>query len=65
MSIRIIRTLMKRDKLTMVEAVELVRVAKSQLNEYLDSGDIEAAENICEEYFGLEPDYLDDLMFGE
>ena len=32
------------------------------LEQYLEDDDISAAEDICAEYFGLEPDYLDELM---
>lgn len=45
-----------------VEAQELISEARIQLREYLDDGDFEGAENICEEFFGLEPDYLMELL---
>ena len=54
--------LMRRDGMTRVEADELISEAKDQLREYLAEGDIDAAENICEEFFGLEPDYLIELL---
>lgn len=54
--------LMRRDGMSRVEAEELISEARDQLQEYLEDGDLEAAENICEEFFGLEPDYLMELL---
>lgn len=54
--------LMERDGLTEQESVNLIEEATEQLNRYLDEGDIEMAEQVCEEYFGLEPDYLMELL---
>ena len=53
---------MKRDDLTGSEADEQIAEAREAMQDYLDQGDMEQAENICEEYFGLEPDYIFDLM---
>lgn len=39
-----------------------IREAKILLQEYLNNGEMEYAENICQELFGLEPDYLFDLI---
>ena len=36
--------------------------AREQLSKYQELGDIESAYNICEECFGLEPDYIMELM---
>lgn len=54
--------LMKRDGLTAAEAAEEIKLAKETLAEYIAEGDTESAFNICEECFGLEPDYLMELM---
>lgn len=54
--------LMERDGMTAEEADELIAQAKAQLEEYLEEGDFAGYENICEEFFGLEPDFLDELM---
>ena len=54
--------LIRRDNMSPEDAEELIEAAKDALRYYLDDGDIESAENICEEFFGLEPDYLDELM---
>lgn len=57
---RIVRILMKRDGMSEEEAVDLVRQATEDLNERLAQG--EMPEDICEEWFGLEPDYILDIM---
>jgi hypothetical protein len=57
---RIVQILMERDDMTEEEAQELFDEAKDDLNERLGRG--EMPFDICEEYFGLEPDYLDDLV---
>jgi vacuolar-type H+-ATPase subunit H len=62
MSESIQKILMERDDMTKEEANELIKEAKKAFDEYLSFGDHEAAYNICEEYFGLEPDYLFQIM---
>jgi hypothetical protein len=54
--------LIERDGMTSTEAEEFIDAAKNAMNIYLMDGSEEAAENICEEFFGLEPDYLDELV---
>jgi hypothetical protein len=54
--------LMTRDNMTEMEADELISEAKADLNDRLEHGDTISAYDICEEYFGLEPDYLMELM---
>lgn len=54
--------LMRRDGLNAAEADARIREAIDALLDYLESSDSEGAENICEEYFGLEPDYLEELL---
>jgi len=54
--------LMRRDGMSADEADELIAEAKDALMEHLDSGDMLLAEEVCEEYFGLEPDYLFEIM---
>jgi len=54
--------LIKRDNMASSEADELISDAQDAMNEYLESGDFESAENVCAEYFGLEPDYLFDIL---
>ena len=56
------QVLMRRDNMSSDEANDLIDEAKEMLQEYLANDDFMAAEDICAEYFGLEPDYLDELM---
>ena len=55
--------LMRRDNMTEEEAEDLISEARNALQSYLNEGDISSAEDICAEYFGLEPDYLDELVY--
>ena len=59
---KIARVLMKRDGMTYEEANNLIDEARDALQNYLDEGDSFGAENVCEEFFGLEPDYLYELI---
>lgn len=54
--------LVERDNMSEKEADDLIREARGQMQRYLQQGDIDSAYHICEEYFGLEPDYLTQLM---
>jgi len=54
--------LMKRDGMSKQEAEELIDEAKDQLQEYLFNEEMSLAEDICAEFFGLEPDYIDELL---
>lgn len=54
--------LMRRDGMSSYEADELIADAKDALMEYIDNGDMLLAEEVCYEYFGLEPDYLFEIM---
>ena len=54
--------LIKRDNMTPEAADELIEEAREDFHAYLAEGDLEAAENICEEYFGFEPDYIDEFI---
>ena len=56
------QVLIERDGMTAEEADELIAQARAQLEEYLEEGDFAGYENICEEFFGLEPDFLDELL---
>lgn len=53
-------TLMKRDGISEEEAEEQIAVAREELNSRLENG--EMPFDICAEFFGLEPDYLVDLV---
>ena len=52
--------LMQRDGMEEKEAEDLIKEAREDLNERLANG--EEPFDICEEWFGLEPDYLMDLL---
>lgn len=54
--------LMERDGMSASEAEKLIKEAKQALQEYLAEDDTESAYNICQEYFGLEPDYIFELI---
>jgi len=55
-------TIMKRDDLTSDEADYAIAIAKEEIEELLAEGDLVGAESICEDHFGLEPDYLMELL---
>jgi len=54
--------LIDRDDMTEIEADNLIREAKKQFEIYIEAGDTMSIDDICEEFFGLEPDYLDEFM---
>jgi len=56
------KVIMKKYDWDEQEADSSIDEARTALQEYLDDNDQESAYNICEEYFGLEPDYIMDLM---
>lgn len=60
----LVEVLMTRDNISKAEAVRLIRQAHDRLQECLDEGDYEGAENIAQEEFGLEPDCIFEIMEG-
>lgn len=54
------KALMERDGMTEAQAEAAIKTARDDLNDRLALG--EDAHDICEEHFGLEPDYLLDLI---
>ena len=52
--------LMRRDGMTEEEALDLIQQAKLDLEEGLSNE--KPDYNICEKWFGLEPDYIDELL---
>ncbi len=54
--------LVKRDGMSMADAKDYVDQCREELNERIEDGDFIDAMDICAEYFGLEPDYLDQLI---
>lgn len=63
MSETIKQILIRRDEMSEDEAAELISAAKEELEVALDHGSLDEAEDIIMDYFGLEPDYLDELLF--
>jgi len=53
-------TLIGRDGITEEQADEWIAEAKQDLQERLEAG--EYPMDICEEWFGLEPDFIMDLI---
>lgn len=59
----IIDVLMRRDDMPRDEAEELIRGAKADLDEVIENGgNILDAEDVIKDWFGLEPDYLMELL---
>ena len=56
------QVLMRRDDMTASEADELIAEAREEMQDRITAGDLSGAEEICYEYFGLEPDYLMELI---
>ena len=56
------QTIMRRDGISSEHADELIDEAKNELRQLLEEDDQEAAYYICETHFGLEPDYLMELI---
>lgn len=52
--------LMERDGLSEKEVEERVALAKMHLQQQIEDGDMPF--DFCEEEFGLEPDYLEELL---
>ena len=54
--------LMRRDLMSADEADCLIEDAKREFHLLLEAGDFISAEDICADWFGLEPDYLEELI---
>ena len=54
--------LMTRDGLSLEDAQACINDARETLNECLMDGNMDDAMDICMSEFGLEPDYLMDLI---
>lgn len=54
--------LIKRDGLSAEAAQAEIELARADLYSMIESGDPNA-HNICADWFGLEPDYLEELIF--
>ena len=58
----ILDILMDRDGMSSVDAKDLIVAAKEELETRIENGDTEFAYQVCQEFFGLEPDYLMELL---
>ena len=58
---KIYQVLMARDGMSESDAKEAVAICQTEFNERVANG--EMCMDICEEHFGLEPDFLDELMY--
>ena len=56
------KVIMKKYDWNEQEADSAIEEAKTALQEYLEDDNQESAFDICEEMFGLEPDYLFDIL---
>jgi hypothetical protein len=56
--------LMERDGMSEAAAEELIQAAREELWTWMERGEdnIDLASDICMEYFGLEPDYIMELL---
>ena len=54
------QVLMHRDNMSEQDALQLIADCKLDLQERLDNG--EYPDDICQEWFGLEPDYLYEII---
>ena len=54
--------LMRRDNMSSDEADDLIDEAQKSLNYALANGQMQDAEEICADFFGLDPDYLTELI---
>ena len=62
MCLEIKEVLMKQGILSENDIDNLIEDAEEALYDCLMNNDEEGAENICMDFFGLEPDYLLDLL---
>jgi Spy/CpxP family protein refolding chaperone len=58
----LLQTLIDSGDYTPSEAKQSMREARAEMNELLQDGELDEAENICQTYWGLEPDYIMDLI---
>jgi len=56
------QVLMRRDRMTDSEAESVITEAKDAITDYLGALDFDSAGYVCEEYFGLEADYIFELL---
>lgn len=57
----IVEILHNRDGISYREAIEMVLQVRDEILAAVESGEIDYAEDLMVEYFGLEPEYIIDL----
>jgi hypothetical protein len=50
--------LITRDGMDPTDADDLIAQAQAEFDEHINNNELDLAENICQEWFGLEPDYV-------
>jgi hypothetical protein len=56
--------LMRRDSISEAEANKRIEAAREAIDEVVDNlGSLNECEEIVKDHLGLEPDYLDELLF--
>lgn len=58
----LVETLIARDKISREQAEADIAECKAEMLEAIDSGDFFEAEEIFAEWFGLEPDYMFEIL---
>ena len=59
---RLIKLLMERDELTLQAAIAQVEEAKKELARRLEQADGDDPYAICKDFFGLGPDFIENLL---
>ena len=54
------QVLMTRDRMTEIEADELISDARAEMYEVIEEGG--CPNDVCYDFFGLEPDYIMELI---
>jgi len=60
----LIQILVRRDGYTELEAKEEIAACRKAMLAVIEDGDFIYAEEIFEDWFRLEPDYMDEVLFG-
>lgn len=62
---RIVEVLIERDNMSRVEAKKLFKDARKAFMDMVESGEMDTylMDEFCHEWFGLEPDYIDDIIY--
>jgi len=58
----LIEVLIERDGMSREEAEADIAACRAEMLEAIEDGDFSYAEQIYEDWFGLEPDYMDEVI---